>query len=331
MSKVDNPNILEITDLQVRARIIAGTARLLDIPSLCVRKGETLGVVGESGSGKSVLAQTIMRLLPSNVYVPKGSIKYKGEDLLRKPLSEMSSKIRGKEITMIFQDPMASLNPVFTVGQLIQGVVKQHDPHIKDAEARKQAVKMLDLVKLSDPEMTLEKYPHELSGGMRQRVLIAMALSVGAKMLISDEATRSLDVTIQAGVLRVLAELRTGLSLSGLFISNNIALAAAISQRIGILYCGSVVEVGSVADVIKDPRHFYTVSFLASLPNPNKKGKPLPISLGRNPDIVHKPAGCVFWPRCQAASEECHKDAPLLQEITPGHFVACMKGGVKHQ
>lgn len=318
--------VLQIKDLEVKARTIMGTAELLKIKNLELHEGEILGLVGESGSGKSILALTIMGLLPSNVYISKGNILYNGENLLQKSKREMAERIRGKKITMIFQDPMASLNPVFTVNQLVSGVIQAHNPGMNRRQVYNKALEMLQLVKLSDPEITMGKYPHELSGGMRQRVLIAMALSSGADLLISDEATRALDVTIQAGILKLLSELGNKLNLSTIFISSNIALVATVCQRLGILYSGELMEIGPTKDIIKKPGHLYTKSFLASLPGVEKKGRELPIIKGRIPDPLNKPEGCMFSPRCPMFTEECSKTTPMLKELSPGHYVACTKG-----
>lgn len=319
--------VLSIADLQVRARTVMGIANLLNVARLDVHSGETVGIVGESGAGKSILAQTIMRLLPGNVFVTRGTITLNGRDLLKIPAGEMASRVRGKQLTMIFQDPMASLNPVFTVRELIEGVIRVHNPRLSNKAVFDRAIEMMKMVRLSDPEMTINKYPHELSGGMRQRILIAMALCSGARFLISDEATRNLDVTIQAGVLRVLEDLRNELDLSGIFISNNVALAATISRRLGILYAGELVEIGMADEIIRDARHSYTRYFLASLPSPSKKGRPLPVASGRNPDPLHKPKGCLFAQRCDHCTDECRAETPPLHEVSPTHFVACYRGG----
>ncbi len=320
-------SVLEIRNLKVEARTILGTAVLLDIQQLNLADGEILGIVGESGSGKSILALAIMGLLPTNCSAARGSISYRGQDLLRKSPRELAGKIRGKEITMIFQDPMASLNPVYTVRQLVEGVVKEHHPAYDARRVHEAALEMLRRVKLSDPEVTMQKYPHELSGGMRQRVLIAMALSSGAHVLVSDEATRSLDVTIQAGILKLMTDLRDQLDLSTIFISSNIALVATVCQRLGILYGGEVVEIGPVREVVADPRHPYTKSFLASLPVPEKKGQPLPIIGGRSPDPLKHPEGCCFAERCPTADNACRAGKAPVAEVSPGHYVTCRKGG----
>lgn len=226
-------------------------------------------------------------------------------------------------MAMIFQDPMASLNPVFTVFQQIGAVIREHYRDLSSSQVKERAIEMLKLVKLSDPDITLGKYPHELSGGMRQRVLIAAALCSGAKFLISDEATRSLDVTIQAGILKLLENLRTDLGLSTLFISSNMALAASVSERIGILYGGNLVEIGRTEKVLSDPRHFYTRLFLACLPTRASKNKP--IKVVKDLVAVKGGGGCKFADACPDAGPECKKKVPELIEVGDGHFVSCLK------
>lgn len=315
--------ILEIINLEVKARGIMGTSELLNIERLELGRSEILGVVGESGSGKSILSLAIMGLLPNNVYVSKGDIIYNGENLLRKSERDMAQKYRGKKLTMIFQDPMASLNPVFTVSEQLQGVIKANNQRMNGKEINKKALEMLELVKLSDPEITMGKYPHELSGGMRQRVLIAMALSSSANLLISDEGTRSLDVTIQAGILKLMEDLGKRFNLSIIFISSNIALAATVCEELGVLYSGGLIEIGPVKEIVGSPKHYYTRSFLSCLPSPDKKDTKMPIIHGRIPNPLNKPNGCLFLPRCSNFTDECSSKMPALKEIWPGHFVAC--------
>ncbi|HBC31022.1 MAG TPA: peptide ABC transporter ATP-binding protein [Clostridiales bacterium] len=316
---------LEIIDLEVKAKTVSGTAELLNIKELILDWGEIVGIVGESGSGKSILALTIMGLLPKNAYVTKGKILYKGEDLLKKNEKFMREKIRGNEITMIFQDPMASLNPVFTVRNQLTSVIKVKNPQLSKNEIYKKAIEMLDVVKLSDPEMTMNKYPHELSGGMRQRVLIAMALSAQAKILISDEATRALDVTIQLGIIKLIQELGEKFNLSTLFISSNMALIATVCKKINVLYSGEVIEKGNTNDIIKEARHVYTKSFLASLPTEGKKGTVLPILEGNYLSILDKPKNCIFSNRCPIITDECRGEKPSLSAISESHSVSCFK------
>ncbi len=318
-----NNIVLEINNLVVKANTIKGEAELLRIDHLAMRKGEILGVVGESGSGKSILALTILDLLPGNVRIAEGEILFNGENIAKLSHKQMRSKYLGKQLTMIFQDPMASLNPVFTVKQQLEGVILANSTGLDKKKVTAKAIEMLRLVKLSDPEMTMEKYPHELSGGMRQRVLIAMALSAGANFLISDEATRALDVTIQAGILQLMEELAKTLGLSVLFITSNIALAAAVCSNLGILYSGEIVEQGPAGKILGDPRHSYTRTFLSCLPTPDKKGKVMKAVPGRMPDPLMKPNGCKFHPRCAACMEVCKTQRPVLRPIDGNHSIAC--------
>ncbi len=256
---------IEIRDLKVSFRSYDGLKRILDIEELHIDKGTAYGLVGESGSGKSVLAMTIFRLLtmPPGV-IESGSIMFDGEDLLKKSEKQMEN-IRGKKMAMIFQDPMSTLNPVFTVGQQIMEALKKNRG-LQGAAAEKKALEMIELVKLPDAENIMKKYPHELSGGQRQRVIIAIALSCGAEFLIADEPTRNLDVTIQAGILKLLAELQRELKVTVLFIANNVNLVTLTCDRMGLLYKGKIVEQGDVQEIIHNPGDEYTKIMLQSLP-----------------------------------------------------------------
>ncbi len=316
-------SVLSIQNLVCTAKTLWGNETLLDISQLEMGEEEILGLVGESGSGKSILAQALLRILPGNVSKTAGKILFRGVDMDTVSEREMRRAYRGKQMAMIFQDPMASLNPVFTVYQQIGAVIREHYRDLSSSKVKRKAIEMLKLVKLSDPEITLEKYPHELSGGMRQRVLIATALCSGAKFLISDEATRSLDVTIQAGILKLLESLRTELGLSTLFISSNMALAASVSERIGILYGGNLVEIGKTEKVLSDPRHFYTRLFLSCLPTQASKNKPMKV-VG---DLVavKDGRGCKFSEACPEADPECKKKTPSLVDVGDGHFVSCLR------
>lgn len=263
---------LEIKNLKVSFRSYEGLKRILDIDELYIDKGEAYGLVGESGSGKSVLALTIFKLLttPPGV-IESGSIILDGIDILKKKEKEME-QIRGKKMAMIFQDPMSTLNPVFTIGQqLIKAVEKNQN--LRGKEAYEKALEMISLVKLPDAENVLQKYPHELSGGQRQRIIIAIALSCGAEFLIADEPTRNLDVTIQAGILKLLAELQKKLKVTVLFIANNLNLVTLTCDRVGLLYKGQIVEQGLVKTVVKKPENDYTKMMLQSLPEKEKNDK----------------------------------------------------------
>lgn len=255
----------QIEDLKVNFKTFEGEKKVLDIGRLAFDKGETYGLVGESGVGKTVLALTILRLLPTPPgIIPSGKILFNGEDLLKKSEAEMQ-KIRGKRISMIFQDPMSTLNPVFTVGEQIIRVIRKNK-EVSKAEAKTMALEMIELVKLPDGGNIMGKYPHELSGGQRQRIIIAIALSCGAEFLIADEPTRNLDVTIQAGILKLIAELQKKLGITILFIANNLGLVSVICDKVGILRQGEIVEMGTVKEVIRAPRHPYTVTLLNAIP-----------------------------------------------------------------
>lgn len=251
-------HFFEINNLKVDFATIDGDFHALDIDHLDIEKGESFGLVGESGSGKTVLALAILGLLPeSAVRIRSGEILLNGQDLLKLKKDQLVA-MRGRQIAMIFQDPMSSLNPVFTVGAQMVDVIRCHDPKMSKAQARAEALRAIEMVKLPDAASCLNKYPHQLSGGQRQRVVIALALSCHADMLIADEPTRNLDVTIQAGILKLIDELRRDLHITVLYISNNFALASVICSRIAILEKGRIVEVGSRDDIMERPQHEYT-------------------------------------------------------------------------
>ena len=320
---MDNQVVLEIRDLVVTAKTLRGEIELLRIEYLRLDKGEILGIVGESGSGKSILALAILNLLPDNVKITQGEILFCGKDIVKMSKKQMRETLLGKQMTMIFQDPMASLNPVYTVKQQLEDVIRANNRNLSRKEVTEKAISMLNTVKLSDPEMTMKKYPHELSGGMRQRVLIAMALSSGANFLISDEATRALDVTIQAGILELMEELAASMGLSVLFVTSNIALAAAVCTNLGVIYSGEIVEIGKARDILSDPRHNYTKAFLSCLPTPEKKGKLMDAVPGRMPDPFYKPKGCKFAPRCDRCGPLCETVSPKLRSVGEDHDIAC--------
>ncbi|HHU68947.1 MAG TPA: ABC transporter ATP-binding protein [Thermoanaerobacterales bacterium] len=318
--------LLEINKLKVNFNTYYGLAKVLDLEHLFVEKGETFGLAGESGSGKSITALSIFNLLPCPPgEIESGEIFYNGENLLTKSEKEMR-QIRGKKLSMIFQDPMSSLNPVFTVGEQIKRVIVHHDKVAKkQAEAR--ALELFDLVKLPDPKNTMDKYPHELSGGMRQRVIIAMALSCGAEFLIADEPTRALDVTIQAGVLELIKEIKRETDLTMLFIANSLGVISEMCERVALLYAGQIVETGRVEDVFRNPLHPYTFALIEAVPKPSQKDKPLSVTGGFPPDPIKMPQGCRFNPRCPKAAELCINKKPIMTEVEKGHWVACHNWG----
>jgi len=313
-------NYFEIKDLKVSFNTSEGIKNVIDINELNLHKGETLGIVGESGAGKSVLAMSILRILPSPpAFIKSGKIMFKGENLLELKEKEIQ-KIRGKEISMIFQDPMSTLNPVFTVGQQIMNVIR-HNRHLNKEDAEKEALRMIKLVKLPDAKNTLYKYPNELSGGQRQRIIIAIALSCGAELLIADEPTRNLDVTIQAGILKLIDELRKELGITVLFIANNVNLVFIVSGRVAVLYKGKIIEVGTSQEIKREPIHPYTRRLL---------GKTLAdreISNLIEPDFKKEISlddfACSYFCKCEERMEICKKDFPILTKIGNTHWVNC--------
>ena len=309
----------EIKNLAVGFRTFEGVRDVLRIESLRIQRGETYGLVGESGAGKTVLALTILGLLPKPAgIIHSGEIWLDGQDLLKKSDREMYTQYRGKRITMIFQDPMSTLNPVFTVGQQLARVIEKQQL-LKGEANTKKALEMLEVVKLPDAARMLEKYPHELSGGQRQRIIIAIALTCGAEFLIADEPTRNLDVTIQAGILKLLDELQQEFKMSMLFIANNLGLVNVVSKNAGILYRGKLVEDGPSEKVIRSARHPYTQTLISAIPR--DKSEALKFA-----SIVIKPEaerGCPYYARCILAEDACAESEPMLETVDEAQKVAC--------
>jgi len=314
-------NILEIKNLKVDFGTFRGMAHVLDIESLCIREGEIYGIAGESGSGKSILALSILNLISPPGKIKQGQVLFNGMDLLKLNQREMT-RVRGEKIAMIFQDPMASLNPVLTVGHQMMITIRHHRK-LSARDAEKEAKKRFEDVKLPDPDTTFNKYPHELSGGMRQRVLIALALSCGAKFLIADEATRALDVTIQAGILDLLKDLRQKIGTTIFLITNSLGVAAQMCDRVGILYTGRILEEAPVNDIFKNPVHPYTKALIDAVPTSSLKDQKLPNIGGFVPDPIQLPSGCTFEPRCPQAMEICRNANPKKAGVGPDHFAAC--------
>jgi peptide/nickel transport system ATP-binding protein/oligopeptide transport system ATP-binding protein len=315
--------LLEIRNLTCSFRTAEGAVRAVEDVSFNVMRGETLGVVGESGCGKTVTALAILRLIPNPPgRVDSGEIVYKGRDLLELPEREMR-KIRGNEISMIFQEPMTSLNPVFTCGYQIDEAVLLHQK-VGKREARERTLEMLHLVGIPDPPACAGSYPHQLSGGMRQRVMIAMALSCRPSLLIADEPTTALDVTIQAQILELLQSLQARLQMAVLMITHDLGVIAETAQRVVVMYAGQVVEAGRVGDIFHAPRHPYTVGLQQSIPRTTKKGERLKAIPGRVPDPTSYPSGCRFRDRCPFAEAKCAQEIQL-REAAPRHHVRCWK------
>lgn len=315
--------ILEIEELQTHFFTSAGTVKAVDGVSYNVAKGETVAVVGESGCGKSVTAMSILRLIPwPPGKIIGGQIRFDGQDLLSLSDKEIRD-IRGRDIGMIFQEPMTSLNPVLTIGlQLTETMITHMD--ISEEDARKRAVELLGMVGISEPERRLEQYPHHLSGGMRQRVMIAMALSCEPKLIIADEPTTALDVTIQAQILELMKDLTRKLHVAMIIITHNLGVVARYSDHVNVMYAGKVIEKGSARDIYYNPRHPYTLALLKSVPRMDqpRQEKLDPVE-GQPPDLSMLDAGCSFRPRCRFATERCANEFPPLEQVGEEHFTAC--------
>ena len=317
--------LLEIKGLKTYFSTEEGLVRAVDGVDLRIERGETLGVVGESGCGKTVTALSIMRLIsePPGKIV-EGHILWEGKNLLDLPPGEMR-KIRGKEIAMIFQEPMTSLNPVFTVGEQIAEAIRLHEGANR-RQALEKTVEMLRLVKMPNPEQRVKEYPHQLSGGMRQRVIIAMALSCHPKLLIADEPTTALDVTIQAQILDLLNELKARLGMAVMLITHDMGVIAETAQRVAVMYAAKVVEEAPVVELFKEPLHPYTQGLLASVPRIDlaaTERRPLQAIPGVVPSPADFPPGCRLHPRCPHVMAMCREKEPVLKEMKPGHKVAC--------
>ncbi len=311
----------EIENLKVVYRTYEGEKTTLDLERLALEKGKTFGLVGESGSGKSVLAQTILGILqrPPGI-IKSGKILFNGENLLSKSEREMR-KIRGKKISMIFQDPMSTLNPVFTVGTQITRVIRQNQG-VSKKEAIKRAIEKIELVKIPDAEDIMSSYPHELSGGQRQRIIIAIALSCDAELLIADEPTRNLDVTIQAGILKLIAKPQKELNVSVLFIANNLGLVSATCDNLAILHKGKIIETGTTKEVLHNPCHPYTRAYIeAILTDTHQRIHSDQLSKEKN--AQENSVGCPNTHLCTDLDENCHQMIPHLKQLTETHFVAC--------
>jgi oligopeptide transport system ATP-binding protein len=316
--------MLDVKNLSVHFSTADGVVKAVDNVSFSLKPGETLGIVGESGSGKSVTALSIMQLNDSPpCSYPTGEILFEGKNLLKAKEYELRA-IRGNDIAMIFQDPMTSLNPIFTVGSQIVESIRKHQ-RLSKKEAKLLAIQMLKDVGIANPEKRMNEYPHQYSGGMRQRAMIAMALSCKPKILIADEPTTALDVTIQAQILELMSDLQKKYGMAIIMITHDLGIVARIADRILVMYGGTVVEEGKTDAIFYDPHMPYTWSLLQSIPKLNTSGKRrlLPVP-GQPPNLLHLPGGCRFHPRCPFVQDECKEITPSLTESALGHKSACI-------
>ena len=319
--------VLEVRDLRVALHTRRGVIHAVDGVSLRIEAGETLALVGESGCGKTMTALSVIGLVPKPPGVIEGGqVLLQGDDLVPKD-DEAMRRLRGDRLGMVFQEPMTSLDPVFTIGtQLVETVLAHRE--MGRAEARALAVAMLKRVQIPEAERRMDSYPHELSGGMRQRVMIAIALLNRPDLLIADEPTTALDVTTQAQILALMRELRAEFGMAVLLITHALGVVAEMADRVAVMYAGRVVETAPVEEIFANPRHPYTRGLLASIPDLAESGTRLATIPGTVPNLLHKPPGCCFWPRCPIAEARCREGEPMLEEQAPGHHAACFKAGV---
>ncbi len=315
--------LLEVKDLKTYFHTDHGLVKAVDGISYDLGEGETLGLVGESGCGKSVGALSILQLIPNPPgRIEGGEIIFRGRNLLKASAEEIRD-IRGNSIAMVFQEPMTSLNPVLTVGYQIGEALELHQ-NMSRTEARKEVSNLLKMVGIPDVERRIEDYPHQFSGGMRQRVMIAMALSCNPKLLIADEPTTAVDVTIQAQLLEIIKDLTTRLGTAVIIITHNLGVVARHVNRMAVMYAGRIVEIGTARDVYSRPSHPYTIGLLASVPRLDKPrtARLIPVD-GQPPSLVNLPRGCSFYPRCSFRIERCREERPELGEVENGHHSAC--------
>jgi oligopeptide transport system ATP-binding protein len=314
--------ILEVKDLKTSFYIHLGEVQAVRGVSFSVDKGEAIGIVGESGSGKSVTSMSIMKLLQFPGKIKDGEIIFKGENIVKKSDKEMMS-IRGNEIAMIFQDPMTSLNPVFTIGDQIMEAIRRHQG-LNKKDAKEKAIDMLRLVGIPSPETRVDNYPHEFSGGMRQRAMIAIALSCKPDLLIADEPTTALDVTIQAQILELMKDLKDKVNTSIILITHDLGVVADVCSRIVVMYGGLIMEEGTSEEIFYDPKHPYTMGLLKSIPRLDlgEKQRLIPIE-GTPPDLIKPPVGCPFASRCPYAMKICKEHRPPYFEVSKGHRSMC--------
>ncbi|MCQ8891954.1 MAG: ABC transporter ATP-binding protein [Candidatus Methanosuratincola sp.] len=312
-------DLLQVNDLKTYFFTEAGVVKAVDGITFNVEKGCTVGLVGESGSGKSVTAQSVLRIVPRPGKIIGGKIFFNGEDILSKKEDEMRS-YRGKKISLIFQDPTSSLNPVFTIGSQLTEIVSQHKG-VKKSDAAEEVIKALSLVRLPDPEEALNRYPHQFSGGMKQRICIARALLLNPELLFADEPTTNLDVTIQAQIINLLMELQKNIGLTLVMITHDMGIVTQMCKCVVVLYAGNVMEIGSIEQIFQMP-HPYTEALLKAVPRLDQTRKLVSIP-GNIPNLINPPSGCRFHPRCQYAIDRCKDEIPPLIDVGDGHMISC--------
>ena len=321
--------LLQVEHLRTYFHTFRGVVKAVDDVSFSLDEGQVLGIVGESGSGKSVTSFSILKLIESPGVVQSEHIYFNGEDISRKSEKEMM-KIRGKDISMVFQDPMTSLNPLYTIEKQITEMLDLHQKGMSKKEKRERCIELLRMVGIPNPEDRLKSYPHQFSGGMRQRVIIAIALAANPKLIIADEPTTALDVTIQAQILKLMDRLVKEQNASLILITHDLAVVSQMADRIIVMYCGKIVESGSRDDVIRRASHPYTVGLLNSIPRMAEEQERLESIPGMVPSMLDLPNGCYFAPRCKYCQEICRTQAPTEQSVGDGHMVCChfpLKGG----
>ncbi|MBE5984456.1 ABC transporter ATP-binding protein [Lacrimispora sp. AGF001] len=314
--------LLEVNQLRVQIETQHGTVQAVRGVSFHLDEQETLAIVGESGSGKSISVKSIMGLLPKNGKIVEGSILLEGKDLAKYSERQMQS-VRGSDISMIFQDPMTSLNPTMTIGKQIVEVLKEHRKDLSKAQMKERALELISLVGISNPEARFDQYPHQLSGGMRQRVVIAVALACDPRILIADEPTTALDVTIQAQILDLMRDLQKKIKTSIIIITHNLGVVANIADRVAVMYGGQLVETADVRDLFYETAHPYTKGLLASIPKASEKGSELTAIPGTPPDLMEPPKGCPFAARCTKTMEVCRQYPPEDMLCGDNHHVRC--------
>lgn len=314
--------LLEVENLKTYFHTFKGVVKAVDDVSFSLNKGEILGLVGESGSGKSVTSFSILKLIEEPGTVDAKKIYFDGKDLTKAGEKEMI-KIRGKDISMVFQDPMTSLNPLYTIQKQMEEVLILHSPNMNSAQRKSRCIELLSSVGIPNPEERLKSYPHQFSGGMRQRVIIAIALATNPKLIIADEPTTALDVTIQSQILKLMKKLVNDNGASMILITHDLAVVSEMVHKINVMYCGKIVEMGDVEDIIKNPMHPYTKGLLNSIPKIREKKERLDYIPGMVPNMFELPKGCYFAPRCKYCKDICMIESPEMKRIQDNHYAAC--------